>query len=246
MILSTAMRYATVLRLGFFIVALSAGVLRGESAETLEALSEKWESDRKTIETDFEARFAKLTEGYIQALKKSVASATERGDLNGVLIGQTEIHRVKGEESAVPAPEPGAKSEEMENLKSIFESESADLVQARDKGLADARGGFLARLLALEKQLTTDGDLESAIAVNKVRVEAEKEQSEWESSRAGSEEPKVMLSVGPTGKPGSLRSVGKFFEGGEVLPPEVAEINDFVRVYAFERAWIAFRESGEG
>ncbi|MEM6916197.1 MAG: hypothetical protein AAF491_06475, partial [Verrucomicrobiota bacterium] len=235
-----------------FLVLLLFGVpfeLESSELASVEILKRSYEESAALANkpvADFQRR-------YLEELEKLAKEAQAAGRLEELLVIQTETKEFRVGPAENLDQFPG-----LTKLRGIYDSSLPALKAKAVEGQAQALQKYLNGISGLVAAWTSEGKIDEAVELNKLKQKLTVElatlrdsggQDSLTNATAEADPPTMFASEvttipGLNGKSGRLRSVGAFSIGEEVIPPEAEEIDDFVRVYAYDRSWVGIREDG--
>jgi hypothetical protein len=228
---------------------LSVPSANAEEPTSAEALKQAYEARAALANkpvTDFERR-------YLEELEKLAKGAQGAGQLEKLLAIQKEMKEFRSGPAATLNQFPA-----VAKLRGIFDSRLPALEAKAVKGRSLALQLYIDGVGKLVTELTTAGKIDVAVEMNELKQKLTIELASLQTS--GRSElgtapvavsdassmfvAEVQTIPGLSGKSGRLRSAGTFTTGEVVIPPEAEKIDDFVRVYAYDRSWVGIREDG--
>lgn len=237
-----------------FWVCLASETLAGPSDPALAQLKQSYESslaDSREPISDFQKR-------YIEELEKLSARAQSGGNLEEMMAIKEELSGFESGPGSSLAQYPG-----VAKLRGIYDTNIALLESEAARNHEKALNQYIAGVAKVVSALTSAGKIEEALAVNEIKSALSEELASLKSvgtdlsggvalensltpsNTATSFVRDVELIPAVEGKSGRLRSFGSLRFGKEVLPEEIREVDDFVKVYAYHICWIGVRENGE-
>jgi hypothetical protein len=218
------------------------------SEPSLDQLKQAYEESREAAMQpvlDFQSR-------YTEELQKLADKAQMSGKLEEMLAVKEEIAGYQSGPISNLNQFP-----EVAKLREIYETNLAPLEAVAIEGNTVALQEYLTGVTTLVAQLTSAGKIDEALAANEVKQSLTAELAALQSAvslppvapadSSGSNSifvSEIETIPGLRGKAGRLRSVGTLRDGEVVLPEEVLEMDDFVKVYVFMSCWVAIRENG--
>ncbi|MEM7601669.1 MAG: hypothetical protein AAF357_09665, partial [Verrucomicrobiota bacterium] len=190
---------------------------------------------------------------YVEELDNLAKQAQLAGQLEEMLAIKEEIEGFKSGPGSNLAGYPAAAK-----LRGIYDSNLGPLEATAKEKISAALKQHIAEVSGLVSSLTSAGNIDEAMAANKVKQSLVVELASLESvdstsvnetstTTASASEFVADVQTVPAlrGKAGRLRAFGNMRFGGKVLPEELQEIDDFVRVYAYHTGWIGIRGDGK-
>lgn len=213
---------------------------------------EKLENAYQEMLAKAEAPVFGFQQRYEEELKKLAVEAQKAGKLDEMLAIKKEISDFRERPPSNLNPFP-----DVANLRRIYD---ANLVKLRTEAAKESNSAlqkYIGAVSEIVSELTSSGDIDGAVQVNALKQSLI---AQLASRQPGTIQPQPLSPAqsppntvfvgdvdtipGLQGKSGRLRSFGKFTIGEEILPPEAADIDDFVKVYAYDRSWVGLRENG--
>ena len=151
-------------------VEAPADAVKQEQAADLKMEIERQAAARAAVDAEFKGRMETLKKWYPTALDALEKEATARGNLEDVLAIKKERERM---DRALTTEERLSLIDSIKAVRQKYEQGLATLAtQQRTREIASIRE-YVQTLQALQKKLTTHGDIESALGVRKETVDVE-------------------------------------------------------------------------
>lgn len=158
----------------------------------LESLRGPYQRNVAAIQAARDTRVAGMARMYVGSIERLQREATARGDLEGALLMKAEIERVGGGQEPT-VEERKTMSQALAALRVRYEKDREPVLTAAQRQEQEQMRAYFARLDALQKRLTTQNQLEKALAV---KAERERVASEFGEASA-------VVATGPIIAPGT-------------------------------------------
>lgn len=156
-------------RTGIIPLVLAAGLLLPTAARSAENTLSRYQASyakhMATFKKDAEEQLEALPEKYVAALDQLERDMQKAGDLDGILLVRKERERYRKAKD-VPDEPNAILPESLQKLQSQYAAAVKGIETEKAKSIHKLAGQYLSALEDLKRKLTTEGEVEQAMAVN--------------------------------------------------------------------------------